>query len=306
LEALDNCSLCARGCGANRNAGQLGYCGSDSGYNIASICIHRGEEPPISGQHGICNVFFTGCNMKCIFCQNYQISRQENRPGNKKYALEEVTDTIISYLNEGIEAVGFVTPTHFSPHVKAIISRLNMLGYTPVTVYNSNGYDNVDMLRSLEGLIDVYLPDFKYNNSLLAKRFSNTPDYPGTAKKSILEMYRQKGNTIVLNNNGQAVTGLIIRHLVLPGQAKDSIDILKWIATELSPSVNISLMSQYYPTIHVSHHPVLGKRISAEEYQQVVAAMEDLGFSKGWIQHHESADHYNPDFSFDQPFRDKD
>jgi putative pyruvate formate lyase activating enzyme len=302
LKELDNCRLCPRECGANRNAGKIGYCDSDSGYNIGSVCIHHGEEPPISGLNGICNVFFTGCNLQCLFCQNYQISRQKGRLKGKSYSLEQITETIIDYLNQGIEAVGFVSPAHYSSHVKAIINRLNSLGYTPVTVYNTNGYDKVEVIRSLEGLINVYLPDFKYFDPSIAKGFSDAFDYPETAKKVLLEMYRQKGSTIVINDNGQAVTGMIIRHLVLPGQVSDSINVLKWIAAELSSAVSISLMSQFCPTVCVVNHPVLGRRVSAEEYKEVLEAMEIMGFNKGWIQQHESAEHYNPDFASDHPF----
>lgn len=305
MNELDHCIICPRACGVDRNAGQLGYCGSDAGYNIGSICIHRGEEPPISGPGGICNVFFSRCNLQCLFCQNYQISRRKGMIEITRYTLEEVTDAIIQNLDQGIESVGFVTPTHFTPHVKAIISRLNDCGYKPITVYNTNGYDKAEVLESFEGLIDVYLPDFKYFDPILAKRYSDAQDYPEMAKRSILEMFRQKGNTVVLNDNGRAVTGMIIRHLVLPGQVKDSISILQWIASELSSSVSISLMSQYYPTVCVASDPVLGRTLLAEEYQEVLEAMEDLGFNKGWIQHHESANEYNPDFTFDHPFENK-
>jgi putative pyruvate formate lyase activating enzyme len=286
----------------NRNVGQTGYCGSGAGYHICSICIHRGEEPPIIGAKGICNIFFTGCNMQCLYCQNYQISREKNRLNNLNYTLDQVTDQVIRILNEGIEAVGFVSPTHFSSHVKTIIKRLHKSGYAPVMVYNTNAYDKVEIIKSLEGLIDVYLPDFKYLDSHIARKYSDAIDYPEYATKAIKEMYHQKGSTVVQNDNGQAVTGLIIRHLVLPGQSKDSIRILKWIAEELSPSVSISLMSQYYPTACVVNHPELGRKIKAEEYQKVMGEMENLGFHKGWIQDYESSVTYKPDFDKDHPF----
>lgn len=305
LKDLDHCTICPRSCGVNRNAGILGYCGSGPGYNIGSICIHQGEEPPISGPKGICNVFFSRCNLQCLYCQNYQISRRKGAVESHAYPLEEVTGRIIEILGQDIDSLGFVTPSHHVPHVKAIITRLKNLGYNPVTVYNTNGYDKAEAIRGFEGLIDVYLPDFKYMDPDLACRFSDAADYPGVVKKSILEMYRQKGSTVVLNDQGQAVTGLIIRHLVLPGQVKDSIDILHWIATELSPKVSISLMSQYYPTACVADHPVLGRRLLKVEYQEVLDAMENLGFTKGWIQDIGSADSYKPNFKRDHPFEDK-
>jgi putative pyruvate formate lyase activating enzyme len=303
MDVLENCVICPRECRVNRIARQLGCCGCDAEYHIATICLHQGEEPVINGKKGICNVFFSGCNLRCSYCQNYQISRKTDKTETRKYTLKKAVGEIVYYLDQGIEALGFVSPTHFTPHVKAIIKELHSQGYHPVTLYNTNGYDKVDMLKTFEGLIDVYLPDFKYMNPLVAKNYSDAEDYPGIAMKSITEMYRQKGNSVVINENGQAVTGLIIRHLVLPGLVNDSIAILTWIARNLSTSVYISLMSQYYPTIHVSNHPTLGRRLTAEEYNFVVESMEELGFYNGWIQELKSAHLYNPDFTNNTPFK---
>jgi putative pyruvate formate lyase activating enzyme len=218
--------------------------------------------------------------------------------------LDEVVQTITGILDKGIRAVGFVSPSHVVPQVLSLISRLHEKGYHPTTVYNTNGYDNVETLRSLEGLIDVYLPDFKYIDPHIAENYSEVPNYPEVAKKSILEMYRQKGNTVICNDEGQAMTGLIIRHLVIPGNTSNSIRILEWIASELSTAVHISLMSQYNPTVHVSKHPYLGRRLTSMEYNKVVDAMMALGFYNGWLQDPESAYHYNPDFDGHHPFQD--
>jgi putative pyruvate formate lyase activating enzyme len=302
FKEFNTCELCPRSCRVNRNAGESGYCGRDAGPNIASVCLHTGEEPPINGMNGICNIFFSGCNLHCIFCQNYQISRPAGTNSESKYTLHKTIETISAYLDKGIEAIGFVSPTHLSPYVKEIIERIHKLGHKPVTVYNTNAYDRVDILRNLEGYIDVYLPDLKYYNEIISCKYSDAYDYPEVAKKAVLEMYRQKGSTVVLDDNGRAVTGLIIRHLVLPGQGKDSIDILKWIAAELSPSVSISLMSQYYPTVNVITHPELGRTLYKEEYNEVIEAMEEMGFHKGWIQHPDSSQTYKPDFRYQQPF----
>jgi putative pyruvate formate lyase activating enzyme len=302
LKELDECHLCPRGCAVNRNAGVLGYCGSDAGYNVSSVCVHRGEEPAIGGPKGICNVFFSRCNLQCIYCQNYQISRRRGQVESKCLTLDEIVRSICTILDQGIESVGFVTPTHYTPHVKAIIHKLHDLGYQPVTVYNTNGYDSVTVLRQFEGLIDVFLPDFKYYDGQLAAIYSDASDYPEVIKKNLLEMYRQKGSTVVFNDDGMAVTGLIIRHLVLPGCVEDSIRILGWIASELSTSVHISLMSQYYPTVCVANYPELGRKLTHGEYEKAVTAMENLGFTKGWIQQAESAESYLPDFNLDQPF----
>jgi putative pyruvate formate lyase activating enzyme len=216
-----------------------------------------------------------------------------------------VAEKVIACLKEGAEAVGFVTPSHFVPHVRAIIEELHARGFYPVTVYNSNGYDTVESLRSLEGLIDVYLPDLKYASKELSATYSDAADYPEAAKKAITEMYRQKGSSVVVSDNGQALNGLIIRHLVLPGQTEDSVAILKWISEELSPSVYISLMSQYYPTSCMINHAELNRRITEEEYAIVEKAMEEFGFYKGWIQEMNSAHTYKPDFLKENPFRDE-
>lgn len=302
MKELGNCKICPRECGIDRYSGKKGYCGCDAGFNVASVCLHRGEEPAVNGLIGICNVFFAGCNLRCSFCQNIQISRRKNFSNQLRNDLSAITDEIINYLDKGVEAVGFVSPSHQVPHVKALINALHERNYFPVTVYNTNAYDKAEILKDLEGIIDVYLPDFKYMDHGISARFSDAVNYPETACSAIREMYRQKGSTVVLNENGQAVTGLIIRHLVMPGQTSDSIKIMEWIAQELSPSVHVSLMSQYYPTSAVTGHPVLGRKITPEEYNEVKKAMEDLGFYRGWVQEYESPAHYQPDFDRDNPF----
>jgi putative pyruvate formate lyase activating enzyme len=222
--------------------------------------------------------------------------------GGGKMTLADVVNVVSQHLENGAEAVGFVTPSHFVPHVRAIIQALHTNGIYPVTVYNSNGYDSVESLRSLEGLIDVYLPDMKYLDPEISEKYSGAADYPDVARKAILELYRQKGNSVIVRESGQALNGMIIRHLVLPGHADDSVSILQWIAAELSPSVHISLMSQYYPTACVAGHPVLYRTIKEEEYDYVVQAMKDLGFYRGWVQELGSSHTYNPDFGNEHPF----
>jgi putative pyruvate formate lyase activating enzyme len=302
MRELDHCKICPRACGVNRNAGELGYCRSDAGFHIGSICLHRGEEPVISGKKGICNIFFSRCNLQCIYCQNYQISRNRGIIGGSRMTLAEIVKTVILYLEKGAEAVGFVTPSHFVPHVRAIIQALHAEGMHPVTVYNSNGYDSVESLKTLEGLIDVYLPDMKTLDPEVSEKYSGATDYPDVARKAIFEIFRQKGSSVIVSESGQALNGMIIRHLVLPGHANDSVAILKWIATELSPAVHISLMSQYYPTVCVADHPVLYRTITAVEYEQVVQAMKELGFYRGWVQESGSSHTYHPDFRNEHPF----
>ena len=299
---LENCTICPRECRVNRFEGGLGYCGTDAGMNIASVCIHRGEEPVISGGNGICNIFFTGCNLHCIFCQNHEISQCSSGSRNIGMNLNEVLDRIANILSKGIPAIGFVSPSHVIPQVKSIINGLNERGYRPITVYNTNGYDKSETIRSLSGLIDVYLPDYKYVTDSMAFDYSDARDYPEVALKAIREMYFQKGSSLLTDENGRAENGLLIRHLVLPGHAEESKNVLRTIAEELSPGVHLSLMSQYNPTALVSHHPKLNRNLYRSEYEDVVKEMEVLGFRNGWVQDLDSNLNYRPDFSRENPF----
>ena len=299
---LSSCTICPRECGVNRFEGGKGYCKSDAGMNIASICIHRGEEPSISGPDGICNIFFSGCNLRCIYCQNYEISRK--REGIEKYSPEynEVLDRIIGFLEQGIKAVGFVSPSHVVPQVKAIIRGLNKRGFKPITVYNTNSYDKKEVLRGLDGMIDVYLPDYKYATPAAAKEFSDAQDYPEVAFRAIKEMFYQKGSGLVTDEEGRAENGILLRHLVLPGHVRESRNVLKTIAFDISAGIHISLMSQYHPIPHLKGDSALKRTLYKEEYEAVVKYMEELGFRNGWIQDMGSHLNYRPDFRREHPF----
>jgi putative pyruvate formate lyase activating enzyme len=302
LEVLRQCRICPRNCGADRFNGASGWCGSDAGFNISSICLHKGEEPAISGKHGICNIFFSRCNLACIYCQNHQISDRKGEVPEYKLSFSEVVKCIKSYLDKGCTIVGFVSPSHYVPHVKAIIDALRQDGRNPTFVYNTNAYDKAEEIKELESYIDVYLPDLKYLDEKHSRLYSGAKNYPEFAKAAIKEMYHQKGSTLQFDETGQATKGLIIRHLILPGLATNSKAILQWIAWELSPSVAISLMAQYYPAGKVLKHAVLGRAVNREEYKSVVNEMETLGFYKGWVQDLRSHEHYRPDFQSDHPF----
>lgn len=302
LHELEDCHICPRNCHVNRLTGKAGYCQSDASFNIASICIHHGEEPPISGKTGICNIFFTNCNLQCIYCQNHQISDNRIPRNLSQMGLEEVADRVISILDQGINRVGFVSPSHFVPQVRALIEKVKSRGYHPVWVYNTNGYDKAETIRSLEGTIDVYLPDFKYADSQLSHDLSGARDYPDIAAKAIGEMFRQKGSTLILDNDGQAESGLIIRHLVLPGKVDNSLKVLRFIAENFSPRVHISLMSQYCPTPKVKGLPDLGRGVTSREYRKVIREMSVLGMNHGWTQELDSKNSYQPDFNSVHPF----
>jgi putative pyruvate formate lyase activating enzyme len=216
--------------------------------------------------------------------------------------LQEVVDSISRILDQGVQSVGFVSPSHIVPQVRAIVTELRRQGRDPVFVYNTNAYEKAETIGSLEGMIDVFLPDFKYIDGALAERLSDAPGYPEIALASIQEMYRQKGSVLMTDEQGQAESGLIIRHLVLPGHVDNSICVLHAIAEEISTGVTVSLMSQYYPTVHVEGMKDLGRLLYQEEYRQVVEEMENLGFRKGFIQEMDSAAHYQPDFTRNHPF----
>lgn len=302
INLLERCKLCPRECMADRFKGGTGYCGSDAGMNVASVCIHRGEEPSISGTQGICNIFFSGCNLRCIYCQNHEISRSVSLPMRKLMDLQDVIASVTTILDKGINRVGFVSPSHVVPQVKAIIRVLIDRGYKPVTVYNTNSYDRPETIRDLEGMIDVYLPDLKYVTPEIALEYSDAADYPEVALAAIKEMYYQKGSALLTADDGLAERGMLIRHLVLPGHAEESRKVLRKIADELSTGVHISLMSQYHPVNLVRDHHLLSRHLYKEEYDSVVREMEALGFRNGWVQDMDSFQNYRPDFSSDHPF----
>jgi putative pyruvate formate lyase activating enzyme len=299
---LSNCTLCPRECRVNRFEGGSGWCEADAGLNIASICIHKGEEPSISGPDGICNIFFSGCNLRCIFCQNHEISRPGQECRRDTFTMKETLDSVERILSKGIKAVGFVSPSHVVPQVKAIIRGLNARGLKPVTVYNTNSYDKPEVIESLEGMIDVYLPDYKYVTPEIAKEYSGAADYPEVALKALKKMYWQKGSTLPVDKEGRTENGILIRHLVLPGRTEESKKVLRSIAEELSTGMHISLMSQYHPTPFVKSHPTLNRSLYKAEYEAVAEAMKNLEFRNGWVQNLDSNKNYIPDFSREDPF----
>ena len=302
IKLLSNCTLCPRECGVNRFEGGDGYCRMDAGMNIASICIHRGEEPPISGPYGICNIFFTGCNLHCIYCQNYDISRPGGDYRKSTTTLKETLDLIEGILSDNVKAIGFVSPSHVVPQVKAIIRGLNERGLKPITVYNTNSYDKSEVIAGLDGMIDVYLPDYKYITPDIAEKYSDASDYPEAALKALKKMYYQKGSTFSTDKEGRAENGMLVRHLVLPGHVEESKKVLRSIAEELSPGVHLSLMSQYHPTPFVKDMSPLNRALYKAEYESVVETMENLGFRNGWVQDMESYRNYRPDFRKEHPF----
>ena len=302
------CNLCPRQCNVDRSR-SLGWCKMDDRIHISSIVIHRGEEPPISGERGIVNVFFPSCNMQCIYCQNREISCR----GTQGIVMsgDEVCDAIIELLPLSENNLGFVSPTHCVPQMITIVEELRNRGHNPTIIYNTNGYDIPETIRSLEGIVDVWLPDFKYSDDSLAQKLSQTPDYSKYALSSLKAMVHQSGTTLHTDDRGIARRGIIIRHLVLPGFVENIVGVLKTIAENISPNLHISLMSQYYPPdkilldyrkSQISNRKSLHRTITRSEYETVLEAFHALGFTSGWLQDFESHLSYRPDFSRKNPF----
>lgn len=284
-----HCTLCPRRCGVDRTRGQLGFCKMPGQVHAARAGVHYWEEPVISGSFGSGAVFFSGCTLKCAFCQNYDIS-QENF--GKPMTSAELRAAFERLIDEGVQNINLVTPTHFLPD---ILPALEPKLPVPV-VYNCGGYESVETLRQLEGKIDVYLPDFKYSDNALAKKLSSAPDYFETASAAILEMYRQVGKPVL--EDDEMKRGVLLRHLVLPGYVDNSLGVLDWVAEHFrSGDILFSLMSQYVPMGRAAEMPPFDRRITELEYDSVLSYMMLLGIEDGYTQDFSSAERgYTPSF----------
>lgn len=290
MKTLENCNICPRRCGALREETGSGACKSGGEMRIARAALHFWEEPPISGERGSGAVFFTGCNLGCIFCQNREISAGENR--GMAVTSQELSRIFFELIGQGAHNINLVTPTHFAPMVREAL----LLKRLPVpVVYNTSGYESVETLRSLEGLVNIWLPDFKYAESQLAADLSGAPDYPETACKAIHEMVRQAG-TPTYDQEGMMTRGVMIRHLILPGHTRNSLAALELIAREF-PGIPVSLMAQYTPPAGVElSFPELQRTITNRELQKVRERMFSLELD-GFVQSRSAGtDKYLPDF----------
>lgn len=295
-----SCHKCPRQCSTI-----AGFCHADSSHpEVAAVYAHTGEEPPLSGSKGISNIFFAHCNLQCCYCQNLEISRAEVNPSLiALHSVDQIVDAVAESLTRTENIVGFVSATQYSDLVKPIVDGLHARGLFPTTVYNSNGYESIDVLQDIAPYIDIYLPDYKYSDSQIAQRYSNAVDYPEVAQKALKEMYNQKGSSLPTDDNGIAFRGLIVRHLVLPGQVENSVQCLEWIADNLSVNIHVSLMAQYFPPEGTALPDQLNRRLTADEYSQVEEAFYNLGFHRGWVQQLEAADSYRPHFNDKTKFK---
>lgn len=300
-QLMDPCELCPRRCGAKRLSGETGYCSAGNLPVVADHCAHHGEEPPLSGTRGSGAVFFAGCNLKCLFCQNHQVSQPGGGLDLKEMNSSRLAGILLELQGQGCHNINFVSPTHFAPQMAEAVIHAAKEGLNIPVVYNSNGYDSVETLRLLEGIIDIFLPDLKYVNPDSSGLCCNTADYFRMALPAAVEMKRQVGHLRV-DRQGIAVGGLIVRHLVLPNGLSDSTELLGRIYDQLGPGTAVSLMAQYYPAHRALDHELLGRRLYEGEYQRALGELERLGLN-GWTQDLESHASCRPDFSRQDTFR---
>lgn len=297
LEArLASCNICPRQCQVNRLENELGFCHSGHLPIVSAICSHQGEEPAISGSRGSGAVFFGNCNMRCVYCQNYQISQNWRKQKSKEIDCHTLAERMLYLQDElGCHNINFVSPSHFVPQLVQAVLEAVPMGLRVPLVYNTNGYDSIASLKELDGVISIYLPDLRYASDIEAKKFSHTLDYVARARQAIKEMYRQVGNLMV-DEFGLAQRGLIVRHLILPNGLAGSEESLIWLDRELSPTVTVSLMSQYLPLHWARQIPLLSRKISTAEYETVLQLLYDIGIENGWVQEIGASEDYIPDF----------
>ncbi len=308
-ELLRSCTVCPKDCGNDRLNDEIAACYSGRLPIVSSYTAHFGEEPCLSGSNGAGNIFFGNCNLRCVYCQNYQISQTWKTQKKNEVTHERLAEMMLELQAKGVHNIGFVSPTHFAPQMARGILLAAQQGLTLPIVYNTNAYDSVEVLRLLDGIVDIYLPDLKYADSDAGFQYSKVRDYKEYARAAIKEMHRQMGDTLEFGEDGLLKRGLMIRLLVLPNGIADIESNLRWIRDELSPKTAISLMAQYYATNKAAtddRYILLSRRISEGEWFEAVSLLEDLGMEEGFMQEYESASHYyRPDFTdAEKPFKD--
>jgi putative pyruvate formate lyase activating enzyme len=306
---LASCTVCPRDCGNNRLENVLASCASGLHPVVSSYTPHFGEEPALSGTRGAGNIFFGNCNLRCVYCQNYQISQDFAAQRKNEVTVERLAEMMLDLQERGCHNIGLVSPTHYAPQAAKAVLLAAREGLRLPIVYNTNAYDSVEVLKLLDGVVDVYLPDFKYADSGSGWLYSKVPDYAERSRAALIEMYRQKGSGLVFNEEGLLASGLLVRMLVLPENAAGIAESLAWIAETLSSRVAISLMSQYYPIHRAASnekYSALSRSITAAEWEEALAALDSNSMENGYHQEFETANkYYRPDFrDRETPFRD--
>ena len=277
-EFLKECRLCPRECRVNRLSGEVGYCKAPSELMISSAFPHFGEEPPLVGHHGSGTIFLTHCNLRCIFCQNCDISHQGR---GEQVTPREAARAMMRLQEMGCHNINFVTPTHYAPQIIASLTEAIEMGLQLPIVYNCSGYESMEVVKLLDGIVDIYMPDAKYMDERYALKYSNAPDYPEILKKVLKEMHRQVGD-LSMNSAGIADRGLLIRHLVMPGGVASSEAVLKFIAEEISVHSYVNIMAQYRPEFQAFDHPDISRRITHKEYMETIQLARGFGLNRGF------------------------
>lgn len=306
---LSRCTVCPRDCLNNRQKDEIAACYSGRLPIVSSYTPHFGEEPGLVGTKGAGNIFFGNCNLRCVYCQNYQISQTHKQQLKNEISHERLAEMMLELQSRGCHNINFVSPTHFAPQMARAILLAAERGLRLPIVYNTNAYDSVEVLRLLDGIVDVYLPDLKYAEDEAGYLYSKVRGYKEVARAALTEMFRQTGDELVTGGDGLVKRGLIVRLLVLPNDIGGIGESLQWIKDQLSPRVAISLMAQYYATHQAAsnnRYILLSRRISEGEWLRAINALEDLGMQEGWMQEFDGAAYYyRPDFNnSDTPFQD--
>ena len=305
---LADCDICPKDCRVNRINNEIAAC--YSGYNpvVSSYCVHYGEEPVLVGskefnnENGVGNIFFGNCNLRCVYCQNFEISQNHKSEIKNEVSIERLADIMLELQDKNVNAIGLVSPTHFVPQIILALEIAVDKGLHLPLVYNTNSYDSVEVLKLLDGIIDVYLPDLKYSEDEYGYIFSKIKNYVRHSREAIAEMYRQVGSKLITENN-ILKRGLIIRHLILPNDIAGSYDTLKFIS-ELDSNISLSVMSQYYPVHKALTTDLLSRNIREREYVKVLDLLDEFRLENGFLQEFESESYYRPDFNNrEEPFK---
>ena len=301
LEAmLADCNICPKDCKVNRIRNEVAAC--YSGYNpvVSSHCVHYGEEPLLSGDknnfndNGVGNIFFGNCNLRCVYCQNYEISQNHKTEIKNEVTIERLAEIMLELQAKNVNAIGFVSPTHFVPQIVMALEIAASNGLNLPLIYNTNSYDSLEVIQLLDGIIEIYLPDLKYSEEDYGYKYSKIKNYVQHSQNAITEMHRQVGSDLIIEN-GLLKKGLIVRHLILPNDIAGSYDTLKFIS-ELDNKISLSVMSQYYPTHKALTIDLLSRNIREREYEKVFEWMDELDLQNGFFQEFESENYYRPDF----------
>jgi len=282
---MEECTICPRNCGVDRTKGKKGYCRETDKLVVARASLHMWEEPCISGTNGSGTVFFSGCTLGCVYCQNYSISKGMS---GKEITVERLAEIFLELQSKGAHNINLVTPTHFVPQIIDALVMSRNKGLCIPVVYNTSGYEKVETIKMLDGHVSIYLPDLKYMDFSIAKKYSNCEDYFQHASKAIAEMVNQTGE-IAFDENGMAVKGVIVRHMTLPGYLEDSKNIIRYLHETFEDKIYMSIMNQYTPVPNVSKYPEINRKIRDDEYDELVDYAVSIGVENGFIQEGETA-----------------